>query len=64
MTKLINNNNSFIIIPIKSYKEKKSNPCDQIYKHVNKYNPKNKIYYQSPHADKYSYYLKNSDIYI
>lgn len=67
MPKSINKNNSFILISEKSYKEKKLNPCAEINKHVNKYNPKNNIYYQSPYANnnsQYSYYLKNSDIYI
>lgn len=65
--KLNNTKSSYILIPIKSYKEKKSNPCDQINKYVNKYNTKNDRYYHSPYENdnsKYSYYLKNSGIYI
>ncbi len=37
---------SYIIIPVKTISKKKD-PCSQINKYVNKYNPKNKRYYQS-----------------
>ncbi len=67
MPKSINTKSeSYIIIPVKTYKEKKSNPCEQINKYVNKYNPKNKknnyLSYENNNSQ-YSY-LKNSDIYI
>jgi|Laugresu1bdmlbdd_1035124.scaffolds.fasta_scaffold00192_7 hypothetical protein len=61
-----NNKSEFVIISINNQKLKKKNPTNNINKHVNKYNSKNKSYYES----QYQYntfnckYISNSDIYL
>lgn len=54
-----------IIIEYNYKSKKKTNPCNQINKHINKYNPKNKNFYY-PNSNNYINdlnYLTNSDIY-
>ena len=57
---------SYISKPVKSYKEKKTNPTNQINKYVNKYNNKNKYYYNYNYSNNLHncIYITNSDIYI
>lgn len=57
----------YVLISIKTKKENKLSPCNEINKHINKYNSKNNNYYRSNliiYYDKYSKYICNSDIYI
>jgi len=60
-------NDYYIITPLKSNKDKKTQPTNSINKHINKYNKKNKHYY-NPNDQSYSFqnytYIENSDIYI
>jgi len=57
----------YIITSIKPNKDKKNYPNNPINKHVNKYNKKNKHYYnptdQSYVSQTYTY-IANSDVYI
>jgi len=57
---------SYILAPVNLSKEKKTNPTNQINKHVNKYNTKNKHYYNPDHSNyltNYTY-ITNSDVYV
>lgn len=65
MTETKNKNKYKIIIDSSSKNNKKLNPCNQINKHINKYNPKNKIYYYPNNNTTIQdlRYLTNSDIY-
>jgi len=57
---------TYILIPVKTIKSDKLNPKNDINKHINKYNSKNKNYYYPTTNNNLTnnIYLTNSDIYI
>ena len=65
MSETKNKNKYKFIIDSSSKNNKKLNPCNQINKYINKYNPKNKIYYSKNinTSNQELRYLTNSDVY-